>query len=239
MIKNKKILSLFLFVASGLVLVAFQNCAPAAFKSLEGVDLASNTGLNDPNVGSGGDDGSGNGAGNGDGNSNGSGNGGSNPGGDIGNGGGSYSEKCDDYAAKGWSSKEECLKDGGWHLVVEVPAGGGTPTTGSVDDLYRHIEAGTDVKVIIPEQRLYSNGAALSIVMSGNEECQQVYRSQKGSRPIYCLTSARFAGETLGEVAHGSARYGTDGSIFCASTSRVGGNGCTVDPLRYKWYIRY
>lgn len=237
MIKNRKILSLSLFLASGLILVAFQNCAPAAFKSLEGVDLASNVDVSGPNAGSGGDDGSGNGAS--DGNSNGSNDGESNSGDGSSNGGGSYSEKCDDYAAKGWSSKEECLKDGGWHLVVEVPAGGGTPTTGSVDDLYRHIEAGTDVKVIIPEQRLYANGSALNIVMSGNEECQQVYRSQKGSRPIYCLTSARFAGETLNEVAHGSARYGTDGSIVCASTSRIGGNGCTVDPLRYKWYIRY
>lgn len=213
---NKNILSLSLFMASGLVVVAFQNCAPTAFKSLEGTDLPSNAGLIIPGTG---------------------GVGGSNSG--DGSGGGTYSEKCDDFAAKGWSSKEECLKDGNWHVVVEVPAGGGVPTTGSVDELERHVQAGTDVKVIIPEQALFLNGSALNITMSGNEECQQVYRSQAGSRPIYCLTTARFGGEALSEVSHGSARYGTDGSIVCASTNRVGGNGCTMDPLRYKWYIRY
>lgn len=218
MFKNKIIFFLTMLVGSVLVLVSFQNCSPMSFHAEEG-ELASalvtipggaSSASSDNSVTTG-----------------------------EGTGGGDYSEKCDDYAAKGWASKEDCLKDGNWHLVVVVPPGG-TPTPDSVDDLTKYIEEGTDVKVIIPEQRLSANGSPLAIVTSGNEECQQVYRSQSGSRPIYCLTTARFSGESVAEASQGSARYGTDGSLFCNGLRSPGRNGCSgLDPLTYKWYIRY
>lgn len=215
MFYNKKTLSLSFLVSSVVVVMAFQNCSPNAFTN---IDSSSFSSVGTPNSNYGGIDDSG--ASRGDGTQ-------------------GFSEKCDDYAAIGFASKEDCLKDGSWHLVVETPQGGGSPIVGSVDELQRHIEAGTDVKVIVPEQRLYAGGSALSILYSGNEECQQVYRSQSGNRPIYCLTTARFTGESNAETAHGSARFGTDGSLYCNST-RTAGNGCGgLNPLTYKWYIRY
>ncbi len=209
MFYNKKTLSLSFLASSLLVVLAFQNCSPNAFTNIDSSSLSS---LGTSNSGD--------------------------SGGTRGDGTQGFSEKCDDYAAIGFASKDDCLKDGSWHLVVETPQGGGSPIVGSVDELQRHVDAGTDVKVIVPEQRLYSGGSALSITYSGNEECQQVYRSQSGNRPIYCLTSARFTGENNGETSSGSARFGTDGSLYCNSM-RTRGNGCTVDPLTYKWYIRY
>ncbi|HEY1079864.1 MAG TPA: hypothetical protein VGE46_07195 [Bdellovibrio sp.] len=199
-----------------LILVAFQNCSPNAFKMAGDDELSSLA----PAGNSSGEDPVRSGPGT--------------TGGEVG-----YSETCDDYASAGWASKEDCLKDGEWHLVIEVPAGGGAPTIGSIEEINRHVQAGTDVKVIIPEQRLYAYGSPTNIIVAGNEECQQVYRGQQGTGPIYCLTTMRLTGENSGEISHGSARYGTDGSMYCLGSSGSNGNGCTVDPVRYKWYIRY
>jgi hypothetical protein len=138
------------------------------------------------------------------------------------------SDTCEDYNLRGWASKKDCLQDGDWHLVPNPEA-----------ELETHSDAGADIKVIVPQQSLFLNGRNLGIQMSGNEECQQFYRSQLGNRPFYCLTTARFAGEAMGETGHGSARFGTDGSIYCNGMSNPGANGCVVDPMTFKWYVRY
>lgn len=139
------------------------------------------------------------------------------------------SDTCEDYYLRGWSTKKDCLQDGEWHLV---------PNPGT--ELESHADAGADVKVIIPPQSLFQNGRNLGIQMSGNEECQQFYRSQNGSRPYYCLTTARFQNELPSATNHGSARFGTDGSIYCNGMNNPGVNGCGgVDPMTFKWYVRY
>lgn len=215
MIKNNKIYFATVGVLAIVTVFFFQNCTGVAFNtglSSESpiVDGSGTTPIDvDPGI----DNGGGNGGGGSD-------NGGTEPG---------YSEKCDDYAAKGFASKDECLQDGGWHIV--------DPT--DPNEIERHVFAGADVKVIIPNQYLYSNGVRLAQTMTGNEECQQIYRSQSGSRPFYCLTTVRFQGEANGQTNHGSVRYGTDGSIFCNGLSNPGSNGCTVDRMTFKWYIRY
>lgn len=150
---------------------------------------------------------------------------------------GSYSMKCDDYSAAGFSSKDACLKDGRWHVVYENE--GSSVTYGSVEVLNSHMVAGADVKVIALNQRLSINGSPSSIYINLNEKCQQVYRSQSGSRPIYCLSPLRFAGEANAEISHGSARYGTDGRVFCNGISYPGSNGCAADPIAAKWLIKY
>ncbi|HEY1079863.1 MAG TPA: hypothetical protein VGE46_07190 [Bdellovibrio sp.] len=153
---------------------------------------------------------------------------------------GSYSMKCDDYSAAGFSSKDACLKDGRWHVVYEN-SNTGAATYGSVDILNGHMAAGADVKVIAVNQQLYLNGSPLGINHNVNEKCQQVYRSNSGSRPIYCLSPVRFGGEDPSTISHGSARYGTDGKVFCNAfkTSSGASNGCTMDPVALKWLVKY
>lgn len=150
---------------------------------------------------------------------------------------GSYSMKCDDYSAAGFASKDACLKDGRWHVVYENE--GSSAIYGSVEVLNSHMTAGADVKVIAGNQRLSINGSPSSIYINLNEKCQQVYRSQSGSRPIYCLSPLRFSGEANAEISHGSMRYGTDGRFFCNGIKYPGSNGCVADPISAKWLIKY
>lgn len=149
-----------------------------------------------------------------------------------------YSERCDNYSAIGFSSKDACLKDGRWHVVFETNAQGAV-TYGSVDILEGHMLAGADFKVVAPNQRLFLNGSSLGLMANMNEKCQQIYRSQSGSRPIYCLSPLRFAGEAAGQTAHGSARYGTDGRVLCNGISNPGSNGCLTDPVALKFLVKY
>ncbi len=137
-----------------------------------------------------------------------------------------YSETCNDYAALKFSSKAACLKDGRWHLVYENSSSGSV-VSGSISDLNSHVIAGAEFKVVIP------NFMSRSLT----EKCQQVYRSQSNSNIFYCLSPMRFTGETTG-ISHGSARYGSDGSLYCNGVSG-GGNGCGSLTLGAKWYIRY
>lgn len=151
---------------------------------------------------------------------------------------GKYSERCDNYSSVGFDSKDSCLKDGRWHVAFETNAQG-VAIYGSVDVLETHMTAGADFKVVAPNQRLYLNGSALSVVANYNEKCQQIYRSQSGVRPIYCLSPMRFGGEATADVGHGSARYGTDGRVFCNSSRSPGANACTIDPIALKFLIKY
>lgn len=152
---------------------------------------------------------------------------------------GSYSMKCEDFAAAGFSSKDACVKDGRWHVVYENDTAS-RAVYGSVAALYDHVVAGADVKVIAVNQQLYLNGSALGIFANINEKCQQVYRSNLGARPIYCLSPVRFSNEDINSVSHGSARYGSDGRVVCnAMKSTPGGNACTTDPVALKWLVKY
>jgi hypothetical protein len=149
-----------------------------------------------------------------------------------------YSERCDNYSSLSYSSKDACLKDGRWHVIYETNAQG-SAVYGSVDIVETHMVAGADFKVVAPNQRLFLNGAALSVVANLNEKCQQVYRSQNGIRPIYCLSPMRFGGEATPDINHGSARYGTDGRVYCNAMNAPGGNACTTDPIALKFLIKY
>lgn len=144
-----------------------------------------------------------------------------------------YSETCNDYLALQYPSKEQCLRDGRWHLVFENSQGGAA-VFGSLADLQVHLVAGAEFKVVVPN--IMGEGR------SGNERCQQMYKAQLKSNVYYCLTAARFAGEETG--VHGSARYGTDGSLYCNSHMMMSGLAPTTSlcgglTLGYKWYVRY
>lgn len=47
---------------------------------------------------------------------------------------GVWSLTCDDFASKGWPSRDACIKDGRWHLVFQVTASGSV-TRGSLDEM--------------------------------------------------------------------------------------------------------
>lgn len=58
---------------------------------------------------------------------------------------GIYSITCDDFATRGWSSKDQCLQDGRWHLVYSHTSAGAT-TFGSKANLIDHLRNGANVK---------------------------------------------------------------------------------------------
>ena len=59
---------------------------------------------------------------------------------------GVWSKTCDDFSAKGWPTKESCLKDGRWHVVYEVESSGSI-TRGSVSQLTDLINDGAALRV--------------------------------------------------------------------------------------------
>lgn len=65
-----------------------------------------------------------------------------------GKGKGEFSKTCDDFAAKGWPSKETCLRDGRWHLVYTSRVGGGTPLYGSAVEFAQYVIEGADSHII-------------------------------------------------------------------------------------------
>lgn len=135
----------------------------------------------------------------------------------------SYSKDCTDWESAGWDSKETCLKDGRWHLIYKNNPSG-TPTFGSVNAMEQHIKNGAEFKII--------HGSVTEI-------CQQTYRSAQGIKPIYCLTGLRFAGEAPPFVKHSSARFGSDGSIWCLAEGTQNANACSGLSMEYEWLIKY
>lgn len=138
---------------------------------------------------------------------------------------GVYSRTCLDFAAKGWPSKEACLQDGRWHLVYGNGAGGGT-NFGRIKDLEDAIEEGAEIKA------LYNN-------KKNSEICQSVYRSDIGSRPIYCLGGVRFAGEAIPYLKSSAARVGTNGSIYCQPLDSPNVNECPGVTSAVDWLVKY
>lgn len=47
---------------------------------------------------------------------------------------GIWSLTCDDFAAKGWPTRDACIKDGRWHLIFQATAGGSI-TRGSLEEM--------------------------------------------------------------------------------------------------------
>ncbi|KHD89453.1 MAG: hypothetical protein OM95_03560 [Bdellovibrio sp. ArHS] len=140
---------------------------------------------------------------------------------------GVYSPTCVDFAAKGWPSKAACFQDGRWHLIYENSESGGT-VFGKFEEFEKAIGEGADVKVTGP-------GVTAS---DRNELCQQAYRSGI-TKTIYCLSPVRFAGEMNPFIGAASARFGTDGSIYCSPVNQPNTNGCPGIAVPTRWYVRY
>lgn len=138
----------------------------------------------------------------------------------------SYSQKCVDWAARGWATEIQCLTDGRWHAVLSH-SNVGTVSYGTLAGLQAHVNAGADIRVIV-------EGAGLV------ETCAQVYRGGGGAGPMYCLTSNRFSGEVAAMIGLGAVRFGSDGSVTCVSNSNPNGvNTCGGITSPMTWMIRY
>lgn len=96
---------------------------------------------------------------------------------------GVWSDNCSDFAAKGWPSKEACMKDGRWHLVYSHSATGAA-TYGTLSSLIQLIEQGPEVKVAIPA------GAWAPNIDGHYEHCISTIRLDT---KLACLTTAREA----------------------------------------------
>jgi hypothetical protein len=96
---------------------------------------------------------------------------------------GVWSDNCNDFAAKGWPSKDACLKDGRWHLAYSHNASG-TPTLGNINTLIGYIEEGAEVKVRLPA------GGFAPGIDGFYESCVSTIRN---AGKLACLSSSRQA----------------------------------------------
>lgn len=143
-----------------------------------------------------------------------------------------FSERCGEVTSNGdlsWKdagfpSREACITDGNWHVIYENAASGYI-LQGSMAELEYRMSKGAEFRVSTPDY-------------GGGENCQQIYRSVQGNNVIYCLSTLRFAGE-IGNVYHGSVRYGSDGTAFCNDTPRPYQNSCAGFSTSMKWLVRY
>ena len=94
---------------------------------------------------------------------------------------GVWSENCADFAAKGWPSKDACMKDGRWHMAYSHTAGG-APTFSNVNTLIGYIEEGAQVKVRLPP------GGFAPGIDGFYESCVSTIRY---SGKLACLSSSR------------------------------------------------
>lgn len=91
-----------------------------------------------------------------------------------------YVSDCSDFANNGWSSKDQCLKDGRFHLVQQN-------YTGVTNDLREAIENGADIKVT------FKNGNGFLV----NRICQS---SLIANSYAYCNEVLRYAGSIFDDI---------------------------------------
>ncbi|MCM2282798.1 MAG: hypothetical protein NDI61_13240 [Bdellovibrionaceae bacterium] len=138
-----------------------------------------------------------------------------------------YSSDCSDWAVKGWPSLLECMQDGRWHVVLtHTPAG--AVVSGSKATLMSHLGQGAEVRIT----RMVG-GSPLA------EICAQVYQDPGAGSPIYCLGNMRFSGNAAPTFRPSTARYGSDGSVYCLDPAFPNVNNCTGVSVGGSWYIRY
>lgn len=133
-----------------------------------------------------------------------------------------YSKDCVNWAAMGWQSQSECLKDGRWHLVFANNSSG-NPILGTVADLKIHVLDGAEVKI-----------TSVNPFILFGEICISAAIVVTSPGVIECLGAVRFSG-TGGA---GSVRVKTNGAVYCADLASPGADGCGVT-VAVDWYVKY
>ncbi len=145
-----------------------------------------------------------------------------------------YSKRCDDFAAKGWSGLDDCLQDGRWHEVLAVS--NGNPTFGTVAGLKLHVHAGADVKVTVDEE---ATSWPLSI------QCLNVSQSDGNPAELQCGNMRRDDGATVesNNVSFEWNTFGTSGWVNFTPYPLNGGGWKTGGSYRvawtFHWFVRY
>lgn len=94
---------------------------------------------------------------------------------------GVWSDTCNDFAAKGWPTKDACIKDGRWHRLYSHNSNG-IPTFGTMNGLVNYINEGAEVKIGIPA------GSFLATADGYFEKCTSTIRD---NGKLLCLGTAR------------------------------------------------
>lgn len=136
---------------------------------------------------------------------------------------GDFSVTCYDFLAKGWSSRDDCLKDGRWHLVYSIDNNGDT-LIGSSGEFLSYIRAGAVAKVGVKEDSV-----------DKYELCQVINRNLSKQDELSCITSTR----TNENKWIGSTRRvrGIDGVVYMND-----GNSYTRTETKKNatnWYIKF
>lgn len=135
---------------------------------------------------------------------------------------GVWSDTCSDFAAKGWASKDDCLKDGRWHHVYTNDKDG----KGDSDDFQRiadYIHQGAIVRVGVPPQLGHD---ALS------EICTSTARQYD---KLVCLGAAR-GGVPDWMTPKVSA---TGGVVFFSDGRLVYDYPSSFVRVDMKWYVKF
>lgn len=145
---------------------------------------------------------------------------------------GVWSETCADFAAKGWPSKDACLKDGRWHKVFENSAGGGVifGSRIAVRDLVRE---GAQVGVSVGVPNPYF-GASFDL-------CASIVVSNDTTSNLECLTHVRSGGGDWDTSTAGASRdnagYFSDGTVVIRNEGPPATTGKFKVPL--VWRARF
>lgn len=138
-----------------------------------------------------------------------------------------YTADCADYSARGWPSKEDCMKDGRWHIVFQQNAGQHLPRKYK-DEFLNHIANGAEARVGIRD----SDGVIIAY-----ESCNHISTdSTNHPNMILCLTGARSGVNNWethnSQKLRGGVVYFNDGSAHAPGWSAVRSMGLV-------WYVKY
>lgn len=137
---------------------------------------------------------------------------------------GIWSDNCSDFAAKGWASKDSCVKDGRWHHVY-TNDDNGIGKSEDFEKIVDYIHQGAVVRVGIPPETGLGHDAL-------SELCVSTAR-QYGK--LVCLGGAR------GGVPdwHKPEVSGVGGVVFFSDGRLVYNYPSSVVRVSMKWYVKF
>lgn len=154
---------------------------------------------------------------------------------------GQYSRTCQDWSAKGWTSRAECLQDRRWHVVY---AHSGSGTAQQVDGFTLNyaeafgliVDSGLDTKITLRTTR-WDEQQTMYCHASG--EYNNVMKCSSTNVALHCGFS-----DTCNEV-HSLIEYASDGTLW-AWESSAAANAQFNDswsgansPTTAWWWVRY
>lgn len=153
---------------------------------------------------------------------------------------GCYSLTCNTWASSGFASKDECIKDGRWHLVYQNDESGNA-VGGSLEALKTYVMMGAEVR----------NADA-----GGTHFCETIGWPSDANSPVVCFDGMRVAGSIFlnsyslndGNIALGAGARRTDGKRI-ASNLLPTSTAADAPPksqvlmidggMAFSWFVRF